>query len=312
MTTKKDENGNTVITEYHPEFLQGAADAAGGTFIPATATDKASRVKSALAKLRTQTRSSVGGETKMPRYQWFLFPAFFLLLIDTALIERRGRRKTRLPAAQAVAAASVLFLLSLNGCLPMSRTQQAVASYKQQQYIQSASLFRDAITAGDKSPQTLYNFGTALVAGDSVKSAAEVLNRVIDDKNDDLRFRALFNLGLAHLKPGLAAPTGQDGGELDSTLAVYKKALLMRPGDLDAKWNYELALRKKQNGGGGGGGGGGSSNKSPQGQSPQPQGGLGQQQAEQLLGSAAREERDVQSKKQKQNKVEPPPGGKDW
>ena len=53
-------------------------------------------------------------------------------------------------------------------------------------------------------------------------------------------------------------------------------------------------------------------NKSPQGQAPQPQGGLGQQQAEQLLGSAAREERDVQSKKQKQNRVEPPPGGKDW
>ena len=33
MTTKKDENGNTVVTQYHPEFLQGAADAAGGTFI---------------------------------------------------------------------------------------------------------------------------------------------------------------------------------------------------------------------------------------------------------------------------------------
>ena len=102
MTTKKDENGNTVITEYHPEFLQGAADAAGGTFIPANATDKASRVKSALAKLRTQTRSSLGGETKTPRYQWFLFPAFFLLLIDTALIERRGRRTSRMPSSQTV------------------------------------------------------------------------------------------------------------------------------------------------------------------------------------------------------------------
>jgi Ca-activated chloride channel family protein len=39
---------------------------------------------------------------------------------------------------------------------------------------------------------------------------------------------------------------------------------------------------------------------------------MGQRQAEQLLGSAAREERDVQAKKQKQNRVEPPPGGKDW
>src|SRR5262245_56346879 len=71
-TTKKDENGTTVVTQYHPEYLQGAADAAGGTFIPAEATDKASRVKSALASLRTQTRASLGGETKVPRYQWFL------------------------------------------------------------------------------------------------------------------------------------------------------------------------------------------------------------------------------------------------
>jgi hypothetical protein len=31
-----------------------------------------------------------------------------------------------------------------------------------------------------------------------------------------------------------------------------------------------------------------------------------------LLGSAQREERDVQSKKQKSNHPEPPPGGKDW
>ena len=58
---------------------------------------------------------------------------------------------------------------------------------------------------------------------------------------------------------------------------------MMRPDDLDAKWNYELALHKKKQGGGGGGGGGGASQQSPKGQAPQPQGGLGQQQAEQLL-----------------------------
>ena len=87
----------------------------------------------------------------------------------------------------------------------------------------------------------------------------------------------------------------------------------MRSNDLDAKWNYELALRKRERGGGGGGGsGGGQSNSSPQEQKPTPTGGLGQQQADQLLGSAAREERDVQAKKQKQTRVEPPPGGKDW
>ena len=61
------------------------------TFIPADATDKSARVKSALSSLRTQSRASLGAESKTPRYQWFLFPAFALLLLDTLLLERRGR-----------------------------------------------------------------------------------------------------------------------------------------------------------------------------------------------------------------------------
>ena len=96
-------------------------------------------------------------------------------------------------------------------------------------------------------PQTLYNFGTALVAGDSVKPARRSARAASSTTRTTIYASAGCSIsGLAHLKPGLAAPAGQDNGELDSTLAVYKKALLMHPGDLDAKWNYELALRKKQ------------------------------------------------------------------
>src|SRR5262245_3596000 len=311
-TVKRDENGQIVITQYHPEFLKAAADAAGGTFIDASATDKAARVKASLATLRTQARASMGGELKTPRYQLFLFPALLILLVDTALAERRGRRRVTAAAQTAVTAGLALMLI---GCASAARNQKAVRSYKGGQYAQAAALFRDAITAGDKKPETMYNLGTSLVAADSLESAAEALGRVSDSRDPDLRYRALFNLGLAHLKRGLAAPEGQADEPLDSALAVYKKVLLLRSGDMDAKWNYELALRKKKSGGGGGGGGGagggGGSSQSPQSQAPQG-GGLGQQQAEQLLGSAAREERDVQAKRQKQNRVEPPPGGKDW
>ena len=35
-------------------------------------------------------------------------------------------------------------------------------------------------------------------------------------------------------------------------------------------------------------------------------------QAEQILASAAREERDVQAKQQRKTRAAPPPGGKDW
>lgn len=320
-TLKRDENGQIVVTHYTPDFLKAAADAAQGTFIDAARTDKAALVKSALARLRSKARAVVTGESQTPRYQLFLFPAVLLLLLDTLLGERRGRRARRPAAAEtsvSAAAAIVLLLLpTLSGCaglLPVSSpSQRAASAYHTRNYQESASLYRSAIDGGDKTPQTLYDYGTALLAADSLDAAEEALDRLSDATDPDIRYRALFNLGLAYLKEGLAAPKGAGNESLDAALAAYKKVLLMHSGDLDAKWNYELALRKKEKGGGGGGGsGGGQANSSPQQQQPQPSGGLGEQQAEQLLGSAAREERDVQAKKQKQTRVEPPPGGKDW
>src|SRR5215210_3626864 len=85
VTEKRDEKGEVVVTHYKPEVLQAAAAAATGTFIPAEATDKAARIKSALARLRSKSRATLGGEDRTPRYQWFLLPAVLLLWLDTLL-----------------------------------------------------------------------------------------------------------------------------------------------------------------------------------------------------------------------------------
>ncbi len=202
-------------------------------------------------------------------------------------------------------------LLLFSGCARFVRNGDAVSAYHHGEFGHSSTLFRQAIANGDHDPHTLYNFGSALVGADSTASAIDVLGRLTSDVDPDIRFRSLFNLGLAQLNHGSNKTDTTDvNASLDAALAMYKKALLMRPHDMDAKWNYELALRKKDESNGGGGG---SANQSPAPQpKPQPSGGLAQRQAEQLLGSAAREERDVQAQKQKQNKIEPPPGGKSW
>jgi hypothetical protein len=51
-------------------------------------------------------------------------------------------------------------------------------------------------------------------------------------------------------------PNDSASAQLKLALADYKRVLIQRPTDLDAKWNYELALEKQKSGGGGGGGGG--------------------------------------------------------
>ena len=90
-----------------PEVLQAAAAAAQGTFIPAEATDKAARIKSALARLRTRSRATLGGEDRTPRYQWFLLPAILLLWLDTILAGRKRRRHREVAAAETAVAASL-------------------------------------------------------------------------------------------------------------------------------------------------------------------------------------------------------------
>src|SRR5205814_10474618 len=107
------------------------------------------------------------------------------------------------------------------------------------------------------------------------------------------------------------APNDSASGQLKLALADYKRVLIQRPADLDAKWNYELALEKQKQSGGGGGGGGGQSNasKAPSQNEPKPQATLAQRQAEQLLGSAERQEPEGCSTGQAQKRPDSPRGG---
>ena len=219
------------------------------------------------------------------------------------------------------ATAYVLVLTIISpGFLDAAGPKEAAAHYRAKRYAEAAAEYRRLIAAGDKSEETLYNLGTALLNADSLASAAEVLERASSARSEEVRYRALFNLGLAHLIQGLAAVRDEGDAELDAALAAYKNVLLMRSGDGDAKWNYELALREKEGGGGGGGGGGDDAspssapdpNAQPEAPVDRPAGGLGQQQAEQILNSAARDERDVQEKRRERSQPPKTRTGKDW
>ena len=322
---KTDESGAVVVSHYTPELLKAAAEAGGGSFIPAEQTDKAARVRSALASLRASEVALAAGAQRTPRFQLFLAPALLLLLLDTWLVDRRRRRKRTGPAAATPAGiAAALLLCSGLALIPRSAraddAADAASAYKAGKYAEAAAIYRRIVQGGDTSPTMVYNLATALLAADSLDRAGLLLDKVVASKDPELRYRALFNLGLVQLKQGLAAPKDSAAPALDSALATYKRVLLLHSADPDAKWNYELALRAKQKGGGGGGGGGGGSSASPKPDpnasepqpQPQPAGSLGQQRAEQILNSAARDERDVQARKQREGKPTSPPGGKDW
>jgi Ca-activated chloride channel family protein len=290
---KKDQSGAVVVTRYTPELLKAAAEAGNGVFVPPTDPDRAASVRGVLARLRTEQRSLTRGTNLAQRFQYFLIPGLLLLLIDTFLMSRRGRRREL--SAVGTAASSIVMMF-LSGC----------------------SLFSNP----EKEAIRLYNRGTAMIARtDSMKAALPVLAQAEKTGSAEVKYRAGFNGGFVHLTEGLALKGDSAEVPLDSALAVYKRVLTLRPDEPDAKWNYELALRKKKTGGGGGGAGGGGNNPEPQPEPanaqneaprPRPVPGMTPERAEQILNSMEQQEQDVQGRKQRRSVPTPPPNGKDW
>ncbi|WP_337170780.1 VWA domain-containing protein [Gemmatimonas aurantiaca] len=301
---KRDDEGQIVVTRYSPDLLAKAAEAAHGTFIPAEASDKAARIRGALRSLRTARRTVDTREDHVARFLWFVVPALILLAWDSWRLVRRGGTGRRRPEIPGIVLAGFL-----GSC---AKAPDPAALFAEGNVPAALRAYREMVAQGDTTMQTAYNLGTTLIAVDSLSEASERLETVRRGADGEVRFRARFNAGLAALILGRQPGNPEGEQRLADARAAYRALLTDRPGYADAKWNYELALRKTPppSGGGGGGGGGGGNDQQNEQQQPQGQGGLDQKQAEALLNSAAREERDVQGRKQRQSRV--PPGGKDW
>jgi len=302
---KRDDQGQVVITRYNPELLEAAATAAGGTFIAADASDKATRVRAALRSLRTARRKVDTREDHVPRFMWLLVPALLVLFYDSWIMTR-GRGRVRLAPGTAALALMVFMPFMLAGC---KEQPDPAVLFEQGDIAGALAALRAQLKDGDSTAVTRYNLGSALLGADSLPEAGELLEAVRRAADGEVRMRARFNAGLAALKTGRLPGNKEADQSLAAARAAYRAYLSARPDDGDAKWNYELALRHPPPQSGGGGGGGGEQPNPPAPQ-PQGQGGLDQRQAEALLNSAAREERDVQGRKQKLGRT--PPGGKDW
>jgi Ca-activated chloride channel homolog len=303
---KRDENGQIVTTRYTPELLKDAVTAAHGVFIDAAATDKAARIRGALAMLRRQARESESETARRARFQLFLIPALLLMLIDTVLSTRRGRRR-RAPAA-ATATALALVMLIVPATAHAETGDAGDKLYQAARYPEAAAAYQREIQDAD-SPRLEYNLGTALLQAGQLEDAVAALERAATTAtSEELRYSALYNLGLCYLRQARDAKSGEATTAYASSADAYKRALQLRPNELAAKWNYELASQEKSKSSGGG-----SSQQQQKQQDKQQQpGSLDKRQAEQLLSSAQREERDVQAKKQRENQPERPPAGKDW
>ena len=309
---KRDGDGRPVITKASAATLEGIARLADGVYVDAIAADRPGRVRSALRRLRQTDRVYNAGTSPIQRYSLFLWPAFALLLFD-ALFAERVRRTVSTSVATLLVFACVLPSAPLRA-QGTGDGPDGLELFRLHKFNESAQAFRKRMSDGDQSLRNLYNLGTALLEADSTALATELFDRVVTIAPDaDLRYRALFNFGLANLRRARGVSATEAGPFLSAAVGAYKRALRTRTDDPDAKWNLELALREQQKNGGAGGGGGGGKQPPP----PTPPPGKGQkeldkQRADAVLNSAARDEREVQTRRQRDGQRREAPVGRDW
>jgi tetratricopeptide (TPR) repeat protein len=228
-----------------------------------------------------------------------------------------------------IRAISILGLILLLGGGALAEGDRA---FRRGDYRRAADAYGRALAAGDSSATVRYNLGTTLLRlgrHDEARAHLEAAARL--RARAGLPVRAEYNAGNADLAPVAAdrVPKEQRRERLLRSISRYRRALMLDPGDADAKWNLELAQRllREESGGGGGDddkddeqprGGGGQGPPSPA--NPQPRPGVASQgagqpmsraQAERILAGAEAREQEVQRQQLKRDQAKIH-GVRDW
>jgi Ca-activated chloride channel family protein len=288
-----DDEGHEILTTRRDDILQAISDAAEGSVVPAQLPDQAGAVRDLLAAFaRAPTRETRTADL-LPLAWVPVIASLLLLGLHTVL------RRT----AALVALAGLLLAPSAHA-QRLSPGERALAGGRN---AEAAELLLKGLSKA-ASDTASYNAGTAALAAGRHDEARLVLERATRSLDPDLRYRALYNLGVNALAAAKADSSARDSLYAEAAERL-KEALTLSPRSERAKWNLELAQRHRPPPSGGSS----APNQPPPqgGQPPPPQSGqsgagerpnLSQSQADEILGSVEREERSTRERHLARNK----------
>ncbi len=301
---KRDEDGNVVETRRRDGVLQALAEASGGTLVPADVPDQAGAIRDLVSAFKRMPTSETRTADLRPLGWIPLLAAMLVLLAQTAA------RKS----ASLIAVAGIALAPGTGAAQRPSPGVQAMADGRPER---AAAAFLEEARHGEAVDTAFYNAGTAALAAGRMEPARAALAQAGNSVDPWLRYRALYNAGVAALLEAQQDSTRRDS-MLDAAAEYLKQALMLQPSSQRAKWNLELTIRDRNPPEGGGGGGGtpppqGGGQPDQQSAPPPPESGsLTEAQAEQILNSVEREERATRAEQLRRLRGGGVRGRKDW
>ncbi|HET9040423.1 MAG TPA: VWA domain-containing protein [Gemmatimonadales bacterium] len=300
---KRDEDGTVIQTQRRDDILRAVVDAAEGTLVPSEAPDQAGAVRDLVAAMKRSPTSATRTADLVPR-AWIPGLIAALLLLGYTIAR---------PGPALIGIAGLLLLGQRASAQRPTAGGRALAAGDP---TRAAAEFLKEASAGRAKDTAFYNAGTAALEAGRLTVARGALAQATKSLDPGLRYRALYNLGLASLLAA-RADTSRQEELLDDAIDRLRQALLLEPSSARAKWNLELAERRRpppppQSGGGGSPPPPTGGPQAPQPRPPQPEPrDLSQSQAEQILNSMERRER--QTREEQQRRMTASSGGvKDW
>jgi Ca-activated chloride channel family protein len=241
---KRDAAGTAVRSRLDEGLLRTIArETRGGYYSASRPGGELPRLLAAVSTLARADRGVRLVERPVARFPLFAAAAALMLAVEVARPRRRGgaARVRRDPAAargargprRTVAAALLLALLAPPAAAqsPWARGDQA---FRAGRFGEAESLY--AQRARRAAPPALeVNLGTTRVLSGRVEQGEALLRKHVETAGEAGR-AARYNLGT------LQALAGRH----DEALAALRGALERAPDDEDARWNYELALRRRE------------------------------------------------------------------
>jgi tetratricopeptide (TPR) repeat protein len=302
---KQDAEGNVVRTQRRDDVLRAVVEAAEGTLVPSELPDQAGAVRELVAAMKRSPTAEARTSDLLPR-AWIPALAALLLLAGYTLAR---------PGPALIGIGGVLILSPTAAAQRPTAGARAMAAGEPERA--AAEFLKEA--RGSARDTAFYNAGTAALEARRFDVARGALTEAAKSLDPELRYRALYNLGLTGLLAA-EADSGKREELLGEAADKLREALRLQPASARAKWNLELATRQQPpppSGGGGGAGqppqGGGSA--TPPSGTPRPQPpdqGLSRGQAEQILNSMERRERETRADQQRRLRGAEASGVRDW
>jgi outer membrane protein assembly factor BamD (BamD/ComL family) len=236
---KTDRTGQQIISKLNEDNLKSISSAGGGKYFNINSEKQAIRE---IVKSIKWSSASTGEERIYRRYksyfQWFLFPAIIILMLEladlnvaaglSALLSRLKKRS--------IASAGIMMMVSIAAIScqkPLNKQEFQAAQLLNEGNVEAAkALFSQSLQA-DSSARNLYQLGTTYMLAEQYDSMAMCYEAALRTEPDSqLLQKIYFNIGnVAYLK-----------GDFAFAVEAFSEVLLMQPGNYRAQYNLCMAL----------------------------------------------------------------------